>query len=195
MADVAVAVMELAREGILRERNGRGLVDVLEELPTFMQLLSAELTRLAEFAAEKLHDKELHDRIADVAADARTVQDLAQDEAARFRKVNAFWLNDPDRDPGGAGGSGIDAMTEALGPGLVPEDGTELTGTMECLPPLITSLAGQLRMIAEWSGEAGDAVTSEEVGAIAAAAESLAEAAVLAEGLYFTTYEFWITTG
>lgn len=191
MADVAVAVMELAREGILRERTGLGLADVLEELPAFMRLLSTELTRLAEFAAEKLHDKELHDRIADVAADAQTVHDLAADEAARFRKANAFWLDGRSEGPGG---SGIDAMTEALGPGLVPVDGVELTGTMECLPPLITSVAGQLRMIAEWAAEAGDDATSEETGEIAAATESLAEAAVLAEGLYFTTYEFWITT-
>jgi hypothetical protein len=192
MADVAVTVMEMAREGILRERNGRGLADVLEELPAFAQALSTELTRLAEFAAEKLRDQELSARIADVAADARTVRDLAEDEAARFRKANAFWLNDPDRDPGDSGGSGIDAMTEALGPGLVPEDGVELTGTMECLPPLATSLAGQLRMIAGWAAEAGDETTSEEIAGIAGITESLAESAALAEGLYFTTYEFWI---
>jgi len=189
MADVAVTVMELAREGILRERTGLGLADVLDELPAFAQALSTELTRLAEFAAGKLHDTELSARIADVAADARTVHDLAEDEAARFRKANAFWLDNRSEGPGG---SGIDAMTEALGPGLVPEDGVELTGTMECLPPLATSLAGQLRMIAGWAAEAGDETTSEEIAGIAGITEALAESAALAEGLYFTTYEFWI---
>lgn len=192
MADVVTGLMEIAGEGLLRERTGRGLADVLDELPGFLDALRAGLTRLAEFMTGKLHDADLAEKITEMAGQVSQAHGKAEEEAARFRQANDFWLSDPDRDPGGSGGSGVDAMAEALGPGLVPEDGTELTGTLEGMPVFATSLAGQLRMIAEWAAGSGDAATGEALSGIAGDISALEETATEADGLYFKTYEFWI---